>query len=174
MAEAERNSFLPDKDQTIPVTLGKRTEETAAIYFHRSRAPAIRRMLPQKAQTLDEALADFHSAQVPGASSYGRTIWTGGRYVGDVWCFGMAPRGDPEAMVSYCVFEQALWGKGVASEALRLFLAEVRERFGLRRFGAFTYAENAGSVRVLEKNGFHLAERFQEDGVWSVYYVREE
>lgn len=154
------------------VRLGDRTAETAAVYFKRTRSPAIRKTLPQKAQTLEEALADFHKTQSPGANSFGRTIYAGGRYVGDVWCYCMDPAGDPQAMVSYCVFEQALWGRGIASEALGLFLEEIRERFALERVGAFTFLENTGSIRVLEKNGFRLAESFTEDGVESGYYVR--
>ena len=156
----------------MEITLGERTEETAAVYFQRTRSPAIRRTLPQKARTLEEALADFRRTQAPGARSFGRTICAGGQYVGDVWCYAMDPSGDPQAMISYCVFEQALWGRGIAGEALGLFLAEIRERFGLERVGAFTYSGNTGSVRVLEKNGFRLAESFTEDGVESRYYFR--
>ena len=43
------------------VTLKDRTAETAAVYFERTRSPIIRKFLPQKAQTLEEALADFRS-----------------------------------------------------------------------------------------------------------------
>ncbi len=153
------------------ITLHRRTAETAAVYFARSRAPEIRKTLPQKAQTLEEAMAEFHKSQAPGAASYGRTIYADGRYVGDVWCYGIDRQGEPQAMVSYCVFEQGLWGRGAASGALRLFLAEIRERFGLERVGAFTYAANTGSVRVLEKNGFRLSETWVEEGVESCYYV---
>lgn len=155
------------------VALGRRTEETAAIYFERAQHPAIRKSLPQRARTLEEALADYRRTLEPGAASYGRTIWADGRYVGDVWCYGMDPSGDPQAMVSYCVFDLALWGRGIAQQALGLFLEEIRERFGLERVGAFAFAANAGSVRVLEKNGFHLAESFVEDGVESRYYLRQ-
>ena len=154
------------------ISLDSRTAETVAVYFEKTRSPVIQKMLPQKAQTLDEALADFRKTQEPGARSFGRTIWADGRYVGDVWCYCMDPGGDPQAMVSYCVFEQDLWGRGAATEALRLFLEEVRERFGLVRIGAFTFAENTGSIRVLEKNGFRLAESFTEDGILSGYYQR--
>lgn len=154
------------------ILLGERTAETAAVYFERTRSPVFRRSLPQKARTLEEFLADFQASQKPGADSFGRIILAGGQYVGDVWCYGMDPAGDPQAMVSYCVFEQALWGRGIASEALGLFLEEIRERFGLERVGAFTFAANAGSIRVLEKNGFRLAESFTEDGVGSGYYLR--
>lgn len=156
----------------MKITLGERTEDTAAVYFRRAQSPAIRRMLPQRAATLEEALADFRETQKPGAKSFGRTVYADGQYVGDVWCYAMDPSGDPQAMVSYCVFEQALWGRGVASEALGLFLEEIRERFGLERIGAFTFTANQGSVRVLEKNGFRLAETLVEDGTASGYYTK--
>lgn len=155
----------------MTITLKDRTEETAAAYFRRAHIPAIQRTLPQRAETLEEALAEFRRSRQPGAKSYGRTIWADGKYVGDVWCYCMDPAGDPQAMVSYCVFEQALWGRGTASEALGLFLEEIRERFGLERVGAFTFAANAASIRVLEKNGFRMEEAFMEDGVESRYYL---
>ncbi len=154
----------------MTVTLGERTAETVAVYFEKTRSPAVQKMLPQKARTVEEALADFHKTREPGAKSFGRTIYAGGQYVGDVWCYCMDPGSDPQAMVSYCVFEQALWGRGIAAKALGLFLEEVRERFGLEHIGAFTFASNTGSIRVLEKNGFRLAEVFTEDGVESKYY----
>lgn len=154
------------------ITLGNRTAETVAIYFEKTHTPIIRNTLPQKARTLEEALEDFRETQAPGAKSFGRTIHADGKYVGDVWCYCMDPEGDPQAMVSYCVFEQALWGRGVAAKALGLFLAEIRERFALERVGAFAFAGNAASIRVLEKNGFRLQESFMEDGVESGYYFR--
>ena len=72
-------------------------------------------------------------------------------------------------MVSYCVFEKSFWGLGIATEALRCFLRETAERFGVRTVGAFTFAENRASLAVLAKNGFQEQERFVEDGVESVY-----
>lgn len=156
----------------MEVSLGKRTAETAAVYFERTRCPAIQKFLPQRAQTLEEALADYRKTQEPGAKSFGRTIQADGRYVGDVWCYCMDPSGDPQAMVSYCVFERELWGQGIAARALGLFLEEIRERFGLERVGAFTFSENAVSIRVLEKNGFHREESFIEDGVESAYFEK--
>lgn len=157
----------------MSVKLGQRTEETVAVYFERAQSAAIRAVLPQRARTLEEALADYRRTLEPGASSFGRTILADGQYVGDVWCYCMDRSGDPQAMVSYCVFETALWGRGIAARALGLFLAELRERFGLERVGAFTFSENAASIRVLEKNGFHREESFTEDGVESGYYLRQ-
>lgn len=156
----------------MQITLQDRTAETVAIYFEKAHTPEIQKMLPQKAQTVEEALADFQETQNPGAQSFGRTIYADGTYAGDIWCYGMDQAGDPQAMVSYCIFEQGLLGRGAATRALALFLEEIRERFGLERIGAFTFASNTASIRVLEKNGFRLMESFTEDGVDSGYYQR--
>lgn len=152
------------------ITLQARTAAHVAIYFEKAQQPQVRRMLPQRAASVEEALADFENTQLPGATSYGRTIYADGRYVGDVWIYAIDTQEQPNAMLSYCVFETDAWGQGIATAAVRLFLEEVRERFRLDSIGAFTYAENAASIRVLEKNGFILEEAFTEDGVASCYY----
>lgn len=154
----------------MDIMLGRRTAESAARSFARMNTPAIRATLPMKAKTAEEAAAEFRASQLPGASSFGRTILADGRHVGDVWCYGIDPGGPPNAMVSYCVFEQGLWGQGAASRALALFLPEIAGKYALKTVGAFTYADNLPSIRVLEKNGFRLAEEFAEDGVPSRYY----
>lgn len=76
-------------------------------------------------------------------------------------------------MVSYCIFDKDRWGQGIASRALEQFLADAGPRFGLKRVGAFVYADNPASVRVLEKNGFAIQETFEEEGRRSFYLVRE-
>lgn len=157
----------------MEITLGSRSRETVAVYFEKAARPKIRAALPQKAKTLDEALEDYEQTLLPGAASFGRTILADGQYVGDVWCYCMGRSEEPHGMVSCCVFEPALWGQGIAGEALGLFLAELEGRFPwMRTVGAFAYAANRASIRVLEKNGFALAERFAEDGVESEYRQR--
>lgn len=152
--------------------LKPRTEETVRRYFEKAQHPIIKKLLPQKAVTVEEALAAFAETLQPEATSYGRTVWVDDRYVGDVWIYAIDTVETPNAMLGYCVFEPNLWGKGIATEAVRLFLAEVMERFGLTSLGAFTYTENAASIRVLEKNGFKLEEEFEEEGKRSRYYQR--
>ena len=155
------------------VELGTRTADTVAVYFERAQQDIIRRTLPQKAQTLEEALRDYEDTLRPDAESFGRTILADGAYVGDVWCCCIDKAEEPNAMLSCCVFETSCWGRGITSGAVALFLAEVRERYDLRTVGAFTYADNEASTRVLEKNGFSMAEEFCEDGRRSKYFQRE-
>lgn len=155
----------------MEILLCKREAQHVLRYFEKAQDPEIKRLLPQRASTPEEALADYRATLGPDATSYGRTIYAGGVYVGDIWCYALHQAPDPDAMVSYCIFEKAYWNRGVATRALALFLSDIQPQFGLRRIGAFTYAHNAGSVRVLERNGFQLSECFQEDGVESRYYL---
>jgi RimJ/RimL family protein N-acetyltransferase len=57
------------------------------------------------------------------------------------------------AEVGYWV-GRACWGRGIATEALRLFTEYAFERFGLLRVFALPFADNARSIRVLEKAGY--------------------
>ena len=154
----------------MKITLGVRTAETAALYFEKPNCEIFRKVLPQKAKTKEEAVADFYASQRPDADSFGRIIYADEQYIGDIWCYCIDSSGPVNAMVSYCVFEPSLWGQGAATQALRLFLPEITLRYGLAVVGAFTYADNLPSIRVLEKNGFRLLENFVEDGVLSSFF----
>ena len=117
----------------------------------------------------EKAISDFEKTLLPDAASFGRTIYVNANYVGDVWAYCIG--GDePNAMLSFCVFEKSLWGKGIASEAVRIFLDEMKEKYSLRSMGAFTFSNNQASINVLMKNGFQEKETFTENGVESKYF----
>ena len=151
------------------ITLGERTAETVRIFFEKANRPEIKKVLPQKAKTVEEALADYEKTRLPGATSFGQTILADGRYVGDVWCYCINMDDEPNCMVSFCIFEMESWSKGIATAALKLFIEAIRTRYGVKSIGAFSYANNLASIRVLEKNGFSVMEEFEEDGVRSEY-----
>ena len=108
----------------MKIELRERTAGHVRVYFEQTQDEQIERMLPRSVESLEQALANFEATLLPGAASFGRTIYADGRYVGDVWC------------------------------------------------GAFTFADNKASIRVLEKNGFAVQESFVEDGRESVYLER--
>ena len=122
-----------------------------------------------KAKTVEEALEDYRKTLLPDATSFGETVFADGIYVGDVWCYCIDLNDEPNCMLSYCIFDEDYRGKGIAAEAVRLFIRKIRETYGVMTVGAFTYADNTPSIRVLEKNGFTLMEEFEEDGVLSKY-----
>ena len=156
----------------MKIELRERTAGHVRVYFERTQDEQIERMLPRSVESLEQALANFEATLLPGAASFGRTIYVDGRYVGDVWCYCIDCEQSPNAMLSYCIFDKALWGKGAATEAVGLFLQQAVERFSLRSVGAFTFTDNKASIRVLEKNGFAVQESFVEDGRESVYLER--
>ena len=154
------------------IELRQRTQEHVRIWFAQSGRTHMLAGLPRTAQTEEAALAAFECSLQPGSTSFGRTVYADGSYVGDVWCYCI--HGDePDAMLSYGIFEKALWGQGIATKAVELFLEEVAARFRLKTVGAFTFADNGASIRVLEKNGFVIKERFEEDGRASCYLELE-
>jgi len=67
------------------------------------------------------------------------------------------------AVVGYWLTPSA-WGRGIATEALRL-LVERAFKDGYRRLQAHVFAPNIASVRVLEKCGFTLEARLCESYV---------
>lgn len=157
----------------MTVELRERTEAHVRIQYEKIRDPEIWAMIPMTEKTLEQTLADYEKTLLPGAASYGRTIYVDGVYVGDIWCYGIDLEEEPNAMVGYCLFEKSLWGRGVATEALKQFQEIAVPRFGLKTMGGIAYCTNKASLRVLEKNGFKKVEEFAEDGVLSAYYQKE-
>lgn len=155
------------------IELRERTENHVRIQYEKIREPEIWAMIPMTDKTLEQAIADYAQTQLPGASSFGRTIYVDGAYAGDIWCYCMDLEEEPNAMIGYCLFEKTLWGRGITTEAVKLFLEKVTARFGLKTMGAVAYCSNAASLRVLEKSGFEKKEEFEEDGFLSAYYQKE-
>ena len=57
------------------------------------------------------------------------------------------------AEIGYWIGEE-YWGKGITTEALVLMTSHVFEAMNMLRLFALPFADNAGSIRVLEKAGY--------------------
>lgn len=156
----------------MKITLTPRTAEHVKIYWKKIQDEEIRKHIPLESLSLEEALGQFEASVQPGANSFGMCIEADSDYVGDAWCYGIDEENEKMAMFSFLIFEKSLWGKGVGSEAARLFCTEALSRYKIRKLGAFTYAENIGSLKALQKAGFFEKERFLEEGRLSVYLER--
>ena len=109
------------------ISLSQRTEQTVRIFFIESRKGKILENLPQKVETMEEAMEDYRSTLRPEASNYGRTILVDGEYIGDVWCYCMNREKSPGAMLAFCIFNESCWSKGIATQAVMMFLNEVKK-----------------------------------------------
>ena len=152
------------------ITLKNRTADSVRIYYEKANKTEIKRVLPQKAKTVEEALEDYEQTLLPNAKSFGQTVYADGKYVGDIWCYCIDMNDEPNCMLSFCIFELEYWSKGIATAAVKMFIQNICARYHVKTIGAFTFAHNQASIRVLEKNGFIVMEEFEEDGVLSKYF----
>lgn len=157
----------------MTVTLEKRTADSVRTYFEKANKPEIKKVLPQKAKTVEEALEDYENTLLPNATSFGKTVYVDGQYVGDVWCYCIDMDDEPNCMLSFCIFELEYWSKGIATSAVNIFIKNICDKYNVKTIGAFAFAHNIASIRVLEKNGFVVKEKFEEDGVLSKYLQYE-
>lgn len=155
------------------ITLENRTADTVRIYFEKANRQEIKQVLPQKAKTVEEALADYEKTLLPNANSFGQTVYVDGQYVGDVWCYCIDLDNEPNCMVSFCIFEPKYWSKGIATTAVNMFIQNICATYNVKTIGAFAFSHNHASIRVLEKNRFFVLEEFEEDGVLSKYLQYE-
>ncbi len=51
---------------------------------------------------------------------------------------------------------EPFWGKGIATESVRILLDYIKTRFDVVRIYAEVFEHNKASMKVLQKNGFHL------------------
>lgn len=66
------------------------------------------------------------------------------------------------ADISYFIGEKAYWGKGLATEAIKLVLGFGFRVLDLKKIKAGTYISNKGSRGVLRKNGFIVEEKLRK------------
>jgi RimJ/RimL family protein N-acetyltransferase len=105
----------------------------------------------------DRASHDTHWAKIlADPSCTALTVLADGEVVGNVLAWG-----DPDRMVGYWIGRD-YWGRGIATEALRLLITTVETT---RPLHAEVVAHNIGSQRVLEKCGFTLAPEPASDGL---------
>ncbi|WP_314222448.1 GNAT family N-acetyltransferase [Streptomyces zaehneri] len=121
------------------------------VFFRQMNDPESLRMAAFTAKDpADRDAFDAHWTRIRASSAVPRTILADGDVVGSAAVYG-----EPgEREVTYWV-DRAYWGRGIATQALRALVSEVRERPLFARAAA----DNAGSLRVLEKCGFRSTAR---------------
>jgi RimJ/RimL family protein N-acetyltransferase len=129
------------------LTLRQVTPDDLPILFENMRDPVAVHMAAFTAKDPDDRAAfDAHWAKIltnPNGSI--RTIVVGGQVAGSVLCY----QSELGPEVSYWIGRE-FWGRGIATAALKAFLAAQTTR----PLYARAVKDNAGSLRVLEKCGF--------------------
>jgi RimJ/RimL family protein N-acetyltransferase len=84
-----------------------------------------------------------------------------------VGAIGLEPKTDVErvsAEIGYWL-GQTYWGRGIVTEAVAAVTAHAFQRFDLLRIFALPFADNPGSIRVLEKAGYVLEGRLPQSTI---------
>src|SRR3954447_8190584 len=134
------------------VVLREVVESDLDLFFENERDPEGRYMAAFTPKDPDDRAAfDAHWARIlADETTTNRTIVVDGRVAGSIASFEW--QGKPE--IGYWLGKE-YWGKGVATQGLTQPLAIVKTR----PIYANAAADNAGSIRVLEKCGFRLVGR---------------
>ena len=154
----------------MDIMLKTRTREHVMTFWNQVQDEEIKRLFPFSIESLEKALILFEDSLKEDALSYGKVICFEGKYIGDIWCYGIDESNEKMAMLSVVIFKKELWGKGIATEVLKVFIGEVFNKYDIEKIGAFTYSNNYGSIGLLKKVGFSEIETFVEDGIESVYF----
>ena len=122
------------------------TDDLPIFFEHQRDADAQRMVAFSPRDPNDRAAFMTHWAKILASPAImKRTIVRAGEVVGNVVSFPHSGRRE----VGYWI-DQGMWGKGIATRALSLFLEEERTR----PLHASVAKDNEGSRRVLEKCGF--------------------
>ncbi len=77
----------------------------------------------------------------------------GGKHIGNIKIGPIHPH-YPHADISYFIGDRSSWGKGYATEAIKLVTEWAFSELGLHKVQAGVFDENIGSIRALQKAGF--------------------
>jgi RimJ/RimL family protein N-acetyltransferase len=125
-----------------------RESDLDALFRQRSDPESVRMAAFTPEDPDDRQRFDAHMVRVMESPEITqRAITWEGELVGSIASFVV----EGQTEVTYWI-DRAVWGRGIASRALSLFLEVVR----IRPLYARAASDNAGSLRVLEKNGFRI------------------
>ena len=154
-------------DATPEVQLRKVEDRDLDVFFDHQADPQAVEMAAFPARDKDQFAAHWAKVRADDANVL-RTIVVDGLVAGNIGSWQQ----DGQQLLGYWVGRE-FWGRGVATQALALLVAEV----SVRPLYAHVVAHNVGSIRVLEKGGFRR-DRGQEatapatdDGIEELIYV---
>ena len=135
---------------TKDVRLRAVEEGDLADFFAHQLDPAATRMAAFPSRDRDAFMAHWAKIRATPQETITRTILCQGRVAGNIGSWVQAGHRE----VGYWIGRE-FWGRGIASAALGLLLAEVK----FRPLQAHVVSHNAASIRVLQKCGFLITGR---------------
>ena len=129
------------------VTLRPVTDADVEIFYEHQSDPIAVAMAAFPARDHAAHIEHWHKRVLGNPEGIVCTVLVDGTVAGNVVSWRDAETG--RRLMGYWIGRE-FWGRGVATDSVRAYLSEVRER----PINAHVAAHNFGSQRVLEKNGF--------------------
>jgi len=157
---------------TDRLTLRAMTEDDAEAFYRLNSNAEVMRFthepLMPSVEAARNAIASYPDFDRYGYGRWGCFLKAGGPMIG--FC-GLKYLPEFDAVdIGYRLLPE-FWGRGLATEAARATIAFGFDTLKLKQIIALTIAENAGSIRVLEKIGMRLEGEVAYDGVTPLKYV---
>lgn len=149
---------LPEFAGTRCILRPLKTEDVSGNYVAWLNDSAINQFLESRfSHHTIESVREFVAAQLASGSNCFYGIWapidnSDLEHVGNIK-LGPIDRHHLSADLGFLVGERRCWGRGIASEAIKMMLA-LGESLGLRKITAGAYEDNHGSAKALVNAGF--------------------
>lgn len=128
-------------------------QELASVANNKNVWNNVRDALPSPYTVMDALQWITHANSQGPVVSF--AIVYNGNIAGSIGCVPKQDISRKAIEIGYFVGEK-YWGKGIATEAVRLLVDFIDTRMDVVRIYAHVFAHNKSSMRVLQKNGFYL------------------
>jgi RimJ/RimL family protein N-acetyltransferase len=145
--------------ETDRLTLRRLTEDDAEFMLGLLNEPSFHQYIGDRGvRTVEEARAYVRNGAMASYEAFGFGLWLVLRKEdgAPIGLCGLLKRETlPDVDIGFA-FRPAFWSRGYAIESGTAVVEHERTAFGLTRLVAIVQADNAGSIRVLEKLGFRF------------------
>ncbi len=138
--------------------------------------PEIKRFVPPLYESREEEI-EFEEAYIEkmyGVCGFGYWLVISkdkGEVIGRA---GISPRNGYDVMEIGYLFDKAHRGQGIAFEVCSAVIEYARDVLGQEKLNAFIQKENADSIRLIERLGFHrIGEAFEDGNLMQIYRKEE-
>ena len=97
-------------------------------------------------------------------------IKDGGKHIGNIK-LGPINKVHGFAEIGILIGDKSSWGKGYATEAIKLLVNHAFKNLGLRKLTAGCYETNVGSIKAFQKAGFLEEGRFKKHYAYNGKYL---
>lgn len=149
------------------IFLRRLTEDDASEdYVNWMNDPEINQYLESRfyTQTIESTKAFIRSVTNDNNYQFGIFVKGTGKHIGNIK-IGCINHHHKYADIGFLIGEKAYWGKGIATEAIKLATDFAFNTLGLHKLWGGAYSPNLGSIKAFMKNGY------QQEGIKRSQYL---